>query len=109
MTRSARGTIEHPGTNVAAKAGLNRSILDAGWGQLRAKLFYKAEGAGRELIAVNPAFTSQTCNTCGHIEADNRFHGHFACRRCGHEADADINAAANILKRAESARQRHAA
>jgi putative transposase len=109
MTRSAAGTLEAPGTNVAAKAGLNRSILDAGWAGLRAQLSYKAADAGRELIAVNPAHTSQACHRCGHTEAANREGAQFRCQRCGHTADADLNAAANILQRAESARQPHAA
>ena len=65
MTRSARGTIDAPGTNVAAKAGLNRSILDAGWGQLINLLTYKAEGAGRQLVRVAAPYTSQTCAQCG--------------------------------------------
>jgi putative transposase len=51
MTRSARGTVDQPGRNVAAKAGLNRSILDAGWGQFLAILADKAACAGRQLIA----------------------------------------------------------
>jgi putative transposase len=109
MTASAAGTLEAPRTNVAAKAGLNRSILDAGWAQLRAQLSYKAADAGRELIAVNPAHTSQACHRCGHVEAANRHRTQFRCLGCGYTADADLNAAANILQRAESARQPHAA
>jgi putative transposase len=50
MTRSASGTVQEPGRNVAAKAGLNRSILDAGWAQFLAILLAKAEGAGRRVV-----------------------------------------------------------
>ncbi|WP_326637887.1 transposase [Nonomuraea fuscirosea] len=99
MTRSASGTIDNPGRNVAAKAGLTRSILDAGWGVFLTILAHKAESAGRELIAVNPAGTSRTCARCGHCAKDNRLtQAEFACTACGHAAHADVNAAINILR-----------
>ncbi|GAA3109807.1 MULTISPECIES: RNA-guided endonuclease InsQ/TnpB family protein [Nonomuraea] len=99
MTRSAAGTVGQPGRNVAAKAGLNRSILDAGWGVFLRILAYKAESAGRELIAVNPAGTSRTCACCGHGAKENRVsQAAFACTACGHAAHADVNAAVNILR-----------
>ncbi|WP_432926624.1 RNA-guided endonuclease InsQ/TnpB family protein [Microbispora sp. CA-135349] len=99
MTRSASGTIEQPGRNVAAKSGLNRSILDAGWGVFLCVLAHKAESAGRELIAVNPANTSRTCSRCGQGAKDNRLtQAEFACTVCGHAAHADVNAAINILR-----------
>ncbi|MFC3981022.1 RNA-guided endonuclease InsQ/TnpB family protein [Streptosporangium jomthongense] len=99
MTRSASGTLTQPGRNVAAKSGLNRSILDAGWGVFLTILSYKAESAGRELIAVNPAHTSRTCAACGHRAAENRLtQAEFACTACGHTAHADVNAAVNILR-----------
>ncbi|MGH8973191.1 MAG: RNA-guided endonuclease InsQ/TnpB family protein [Acidimicrobiia bacterium] len=99
MTRSARGSLDAPGVNVAAKRGLNRSILDAGWAQLLRFVTYKAEEAGRETIAVDARHTSQTCAQCGHRHRDNRVsQAVFRCRRCGHQAHADINAARNILR-----------
>ncbi|MFI6629189.1 RNA-guided endonuclease InsQ/TnpB family protein [Nonomuraea fuscirosea] len=99
MTRSASGTIAAPGRNVAAKAGLDRSILDAGWGVFLTILARKAESAGRELIAVNPAGTSRTCARCGHCAKENRLtQASFACTACGHAAHADVNAAINILR-----------
>lgn len=99
MTRSARGTIGNPGRNVAAKSGLNRSILDAGWGVFLRVLAHKAESAGRELIAVEPRNTSRTCARCGHCAADNRLtQAAFHCTACGHSAHADVNAAINILR-----------
>lgn len=99
MTRSAAGTVESPGRNVRQKAGLNRSILDQGWGQFRTLLAYKLEERGCRLIEVNPAYTSQTCSACGVIDADSRRDQRFACRACGHEAHADTNASLNILRR----------
>ena len=56
----------------AAKAGLNREILAAGWGLLLRMIAYKAEEAGRQVIAVNPRYTSQTCAHCDHVEEANR-------------------------------------
>jgi len=98
MTRSAKGTLIKPGTNVAAKSGLNRSILDAGWGILERMLTYKAEDAGRQLVKVNPRHTSQRCAHCGHVAADNRVGAAFNCTACGHRDHADLNAAINILR-----------
>ncbi|MEV8635011.1 transposase [Streptosporangium sp. NPDC051023] len=96
MTRSASGTIDAPGRNVAAESGLNRSILDAGWGVFLTVLADKAESAGRALIAVNPA---GTCAACGHVAKENRVsQAAFRCRACGHGAHADVNAAINILR-----------
>jgi putative transposase len=89
----------------AAKAGLDRSIHDAGWGVLLGLIAYKAEGAGREVISVDARHTSQTCSSCGHVSAGNRLsQAVFCCQACGHAADADVNAAVNIL-RAGRARQ----
>ncbi|MBE1558460.1 RNA-guided endonuclease InsQ/TnpB family protein [Nonomuraea africana] len=106
MTRSASGTLEAPGRNVAAKSGLNRSILDAGWGVFLTVLAHKAESAGRELIAVNPANTSRTCSRCGHCAQENRVtQAEFACVACGHTAHADVNAAINILRAGLALRQ----
>ncbi|MEO3883869.1 transposase [Nonomuraea sp. B5E05] len=106
MTRSASGTIEAPGRNVAAKSGLNRSILDAGWGVFLTILSYKAESAGRKLIAVNPAGTSRTCARCGHCAKENHVtQADFTCTACGHTAHADVNAAINILRAGLALRQ----
>jgi putative transposase len=104
MVRSARGTIEQPGRNVAAKTGLNRSIHAAGWGLLVQRLEHKAPG---RVEKINPAYTSQTCNACGHCDAKNRqSQAVFVCRACGHAAHADVNAARNIAAgRAVTARE----
>jgi putative transposase len=99
MSRSARGTVEQPGTRVAQKAGLNRSILDAGWGVFLSILTAKAESAGRELIAVDPRNTSRTCPSCGHCAANNRVtRAEFRCVRCGLQSHADLVGAVNVLR-----------
>lgn len=98
MTRSARGTVDDPGRNVRQKAGLNRSILDAAWGEFRRQLEYKLTWNGGILIVVPPQRTSQTCRMCGCVSAANRrTQARFECTACGHTEDADINAAKNIL------------
>jgi putative transposase len=106
MVRSASGTVDVPGTNVAQKSGLNRSIHDAGWGQLLSFVAYKAEEAGREVIAVDPRNTSRTCAACGHVAAGNRLtQAVFRCLACGHSAHADENAAVNILRAGQAQRR----
>jgi putative transposase len=89
----------------AAKAGLNKSILDAGWGVFLGVLRAKAESAGRAVIEVDPRHTSQRCSQCGCVAAGNRVtQAKFRCLACGYESHADVNAAQNIL-RAGLARQ----
>jgi putative transposase len=98
MTRSARGTIEQPGTNVAQKCGLNRAILKQGWAQLGELLAYKTVRVGGTLVKAPAAYTSQTCAKCGAIDAaSRRSQVMFLCVACGHAAHADVNAARNIL------------
>ncbi|WP_261566207.1 RNA-guided endonuclease InsQ/TnpB family protein [Frankia gtarii] len=83
----------------AAKSGLNRSIHDAGWGVFLGVLRAKAESAGRVVVEVNARHTSQRCAACDHVAEKNRpTRAEFACVQCGHTADADENAAVNILR-----------
>jgi putative transposase len=84
------------------KKGLNRSISDASWGELVLKIEYLAAKHGKVVIKVNPKHTSQKCQNCGHIDANNRDEEKFICTSCGHMAHADINAAKNIRDRALS-------
>ncbi len=104
MSTSAKGTVAMPGRRVRQKAGLNRAILDQGWSMFRTMLAYKLADRGGELVEVPAAFTSQTCACCGHVDAANRqSRAVFVCMRCGHRANADTNAAINILRRADGA------
>jgi len=80
----------------AAKSGLNKSIVDASWGMFQQFCTYKAASAGREVLFVNPKYTSQACSGCGQVrkkELSERWH---SCD-CGTELDRDHNAALNIL------------
>lgn len=98
MSKSAAGTTSQPGRNVRAKSGLNRSILDQGWFELRRQLEYKQAWRGGQVLAINPAYTSQQCACCGHTAKDNRqTQSQFKCAACGYEANADVNGARNIL------------
>ncbi|SOE11476.1 putative transposase [Streptomyces sp. 2323.1] len=96
---------EQPGSflpnEAAAKAGLNRSILDAGWGLFLGILAQKAESAARRVIPVNARNTSRECPACGHTAKENRTtQAKFECVQCGHVANADHVGALNVLKRA---------
>ncbi|MEU9884598.1 transposase [Sphaerisporangium sp. NPDC051011] len=94
MTRSARGTAERPGRNVAAKAGLNRVILAQGWGLLRQRTGHKAPGRVEDVPA---PYTSLRCSACGWIEKNSRkSQAEFCCVSCGFTCNADINAAINV-------------
>jgi putative transposase len=104
MTRSARGTVEAPGRNVAAKRGLNRVMLDAGFGILARLIGEKAACAVREVIGVEPRYSSQTCGRCRHVSAKSRRRRRFACVSCGFTTHVDVNAALEIRRRAQSAR-----
>ncbi|PIS01483.1 MAG: transposase, partial [Chlamydiae bacterium CG10_big_fil_rev_8_21_14_0_10_35_9] len=72
MSASAKGTIDEPGKNVKAKAGLNRSILDQAWGLFRSQLEYKLAWLGGELRYVDPKYSSQRCPNCKTIDSENR-------------------------------------
>lgn len=103
MTASAAGTAEEPGRNVAQKRGLNRSILEQCWGKFAQHLDYKLAERGGVLIAVPAHFTSQTCASCGVVDARSReSQAVFRCVACGHEDNADTNAAKEILRRSTS-------
>ena len=100
MVRSAKGTVEQPGTNVAAKSGLNRSIHAQAWGTFRTRLTDKATRADSPVlvIAVPAVNTSRRCSDCGHVAKENReSQAVFLCQSCGHHEHADVNAAKNIL------------
>jgi putative transposase len=98
MSKSASGTKETPGKNVGAKSALNRSILDQGWSEFRRQLEYKQLWRGGKVIAIQPQYTSQKCSNCGKTSADNRkSQAEFCCVFCGHQENADLNAAKNIL------------
>ena len=98
MSKSASGTLENKGRNVKAKSGLNKSILDQGWGMMIDMMDYKQQWRGGLLIKVDPRYTSQMCYECKHIAKENRrTQAKFECVECGHQANSDVNAAKNIL------------
>jgi putative transposase len=97
MSASASGTVEEPGTNVAQKRGLNRSILAAAWHRFEVLQSYKSEFLGGCVVKIDPRHTSVTCSKCGSKDNGNRENqAKFLCLSCGHEDHADVNAAVNI-------------
>lgn len=97
MSKSAQGSLDAPGRSVRAKSGLNRSILDQGWGEFKRQLGYKLGWQGGQLILVHPKNTSRRCRQCGCIDKDNRpTQKEFCCVQCGHRENADRHAARNI-------------
>lgn len=100
MVKSAKGTIEEPGKNVAQKAGLNRSISQEAWGRTVTMLTYKLAQRGGTLHKVPAPGTSLRCSACGLTTPGSRKdQATFVCKNpdCGFEANADWNAARNIL------------
>ena len=87
------------------KSGLNKSIADAAWSLFRHCLTYKAANAGREVVNVAPAYTSQDCSGCGQRVAKTLGERVHACSCCGLVLDRDVNAARNILRIAVSLRE----
>lgn len=99
MTRSATGTVDEPGTNVAAKSGLNAAILDAGWGRFVQHLRYKAARSGGVVLDVDPKRTSQLCSGCGTLAPKPLRQREHSCPACGLVVHRDVNAARNIRAR----------
>jgi putative transposase len=101
MTRSAHGTIDDPGSEVARRTRLNRRILEKAWGEFARILEYKAEERGNRVVRVDPKYISRQCPECGVI-LDRNPSEHtrvFSCPNCGHVEDVDVIAARNVLAR----------
>ncbi len=99
MTASAKGTVQSPGRRVRQKAGLNRAVLDTGFGEFRRQLEYKAARAGRTVVVVDRWFaSSKTCSKCHHLlttlSLGTRW---WTCPSCRTRHGRDVNAATNIL------------
>ena len=102
MSKSAKGNSEEHGKNVAAKSGLNKSILDQGWYEFRRQLEYKQLWNGGLVVPVPAQYTSQTCPCCSHVSKENRqTQASFECVECGYTNNADIVGALNILERGQ--------
>jgi putative transposase len=83
--------------NMVRNHSLALSITDAGWGQFVAYTTYKAENAGRCVVTVSPAYTSQVCSGCGTIRRKDLSERWHTCE-CGCSLDRDHNAAINIVR-----------
>lgn len=99
MSKSAAGSILMPGKKVKAKKGLNKTILDQGWNELRRQIEYKQQWRGGIVVLVSPKNTSRTCPNCGYVSAENRItQSNFACMQCDYKNNADLVGAINILR-----------
>ncbi len=107
LTKHAKPKQDENGTylpnGAAAKSGLTKSILDAGWGQFQQMCVNKAACAGRTVLFVSPRYTSQVCSTCGTVRKKSLEERWHSCE-CGCELDRDTNAAINILRLGRSQR-----
>jgi putative transposase len=99
MVRSAAGTIAAPGKNVRAKSGLNRAILDQGWGMFDRFLCYKLPERGGRTAHVPAPNSSRECSVCGLVNEQNRKGSTFICVGCNHAEHADTNASKVIKRR----------
>jgi len=93
--------------NMVKNPKLAKSIADASWSKFFAHLLCKAEEAGREVVRVNPAYTSQTCSACGYRQPMPLSVRVYECTRCGLVIDRDHNGSKNILEEALKAVGRH--
>ncbi len=86
--------------NMVRNTHLSKSILDSGWGQFKSYLAVKAIDTGRQIVFVNPKYTSKTCSNCGAIFEKLTLKDRWVMCECGLSLDRDHNAAINILNRA---------
>jgi putative transposase len=80
------------------KAGLNAAIYDVGWGTFLRVLKHVGARLGKQVVAVEPAYTSQCCSNCGILVEKRLSERTHSCPICGYSADRDYNAAKNILR-----------
>lgn len=96
--------------NMAKGGNLSKHISDASWGYFFSMLEYKAMLYEKTFVQIDPKYTSQKCSSCGHVAKENRLaQSKFECVSCGHQQNADFNAAQNILREGiAQSRQREA-
>jgi putative transposase len=86
----------------SAKSALNKAISDASWYSLRVKTEQQADKLGRWVVDVPAHHTSQECSECHYVSPKNRDGEKVVCEHCGHQEDADIDAAVVIADRARN-------
>ena len=108
MVRSARGTMENPGRNVAQKSGLSRSIHRCRWGKVKTRIANACGRQGTAYFEVRATNSSLRCSRCGYTSRENRkSQAEFQCMNCGHQDNADRNAAVNHARAANPHLYRH--
>lgn len=100
MTRSAAGTVEEPGKQVAQKAGLNREMLDTAPGLFTSLFRYKVLETGGEWVdaPTRKLKPSQRCPQCWHVAKKQLSQRMHCCEQCGHEENRDTASARVVLR-----------
>ncbi len=93
--------------NMVKNPRLSKSIADASWSMFFSHLIGRAEEAGREVVRVNPAYTTQTCSGCSHRQEMPLCVRIYECPNCGLIINRDHNGSKNILADAKQAVGRH--
>lgn len=86
--------------NMVRARGLSRSIASAGWSTFAHMMRYKLARVGGSLVEVPAQYSSQTCSSCGAVDATSRSADRFCCTACGYLDHADLNAAKVLKHRA---------
>ncbi len=98
--RSSRGTLANPGTGVAQKRGLSKTLDHARPGSMQRKIIWESQKIGKLHYKVDPRHTSTTCSCCGHVDKQSRkTQSCFVCTSCYFSAHADHNAAIVVEQR----------
>ncbi|WP_028951166.1 RNA-guided endonuclease InsQ/TnpB family protein [Sulfurihydrogenibium subterraneum] len=79
---------------------VKRALIRIGRKEIKNKLKEISEEYGIQVVEINPAYSSQTCNNCGYVDKENRkTQEKFECRLCGYKLNADVQASRNLIKR----------
>lgn len=97
MTKRTKNETVREKQNTKNKRSMRRNILDMGWYDLQQKVLKKSEKTDRNILFIDPAYTSKTCNNCGHVNKDLTLKDrNCTCPKCGVSYNRDENAAKNI-------------
>jgi putative transposase len=107
MMKNRKGSLDNPRKKGGAKANtfMSRNIADAGWYKFFIFLEYKAKASGKEVIKIDPAYTTQICSSCGEKVFKTYFEKWHKCPYCGLKLLRKYNAALNIAKSVDQTEQ----
>jgi putative transposase len=97
MTERTVNQTERSKQNTKEKRSMRRNMLDMGWNDLFIKLETKSKRTPKNVVKIDPAYTSKTCNACGDINKDLKLRDReWICPKCGTKHNRDENASKNI-------------